>query len=456
MPVFEQRSEMPVPREALYRWHMRPGAFERLAPPWEGVEVVERQGDGVSAGSRLTLRAPIGPVSPTWHAEIQSNTPGEGFVDVQTRGPFARWEHHHRFLDGPSADRSELLDHVEYELPVGALGQAVAGEYVQARLERMFRWRHARTREDLRRHGLLPEPRVFALTGASGLVGRRLVPFLTGGGHRVLRLVRRAPQGPDEVRWDPEAGVLDPAGLEGVDVIVHLAGENVGEGRWTAARRERILESRRRGTALIAQAAAALRRRPEALLCASAVGWYGDTGAAVVDEQGPPGQGFLAEVCRVWEASAEPARAAGLRVVHARVGVVLDPAGGALQKLLPPFRLGLGGPVGGGAQGFPWVSPDDLVYALHWLAAREDIAGPVNVVAPERLSQGDFARGLGQALGRPAVAPLPGFALRAAFGDMAEEVLLAGQRVEPAVLRRAGFRWTHPTLADCLAAQLGG
>lgn len=455
MPVFEQRSELGVSREALYRWHMNPGAFERLTPPWEPVEVVQRQGDGVSAGSRLTLRTRVGPAAPTWQAEIRSNTPGEGFVDVQTSGPFARWEHQHSFLEGPTPGRSVLVDRVDYALPVGALGEAVAGDYVHHRLERMFRWRHTRTAEDLARHALLAQPLRFAVSGASGLVGRELVPFLTGGGHRVQRLVRRPPQGPDEVRWDPAQGELDREALEGVDVLIHLAGENVGEGRWTAARKRAILDSREQGTRLLAQTAAALTRRPRALISASAVGFYGDTGEGVVDESAPSGEGFLAEVCRVWEASTAAAAEAGVRVVQARIGVVLDPRGGALQRLLPPFRAGVGGPVGSGAQGFPWVGLDDLVYALHWLAAREEVRGPVNIVAPQTLSQRQFAQGLGAVLGRPARIPLPGAALELAFGEMAREVLLAGQRVEPAVLRQGGFVFTQPALAGHLGAVLG-
>lgn len=453
MPIFERRTEMPVSREALYRWHMRPGAFERLAPPWEPVEVEERRGDGVSVGSELTLRTRLGPITTRWQAGILSNTPGEGFVDTQRSGPFARWEHHHLFLDGPTPESSVLHDRVEYELPVGALGQAIAGSYVADRLERMFAWRHERTREDLARHALLPQPLCFAVTGATGLVGRSLLPFLSTGGHRVLRLVRRAAREADERSWDPEAGTIDAEGLEGVDVFIHLAGENVGEGRWTPERKARMVGSREKGTRLIAEAAARLRRRPKALISASAVGFYGDTGQGLVDETSPNGAGFLAEICRRWEEAAEPARQAGLRVVHARIGVVLDRQGGALQKLLPPFSLGLGGPVGSGEQGFPWVSPDDVVYGLHWMAAHETLQGPVNLVAPVQHSQGDFARCLGRALGRPAFTPLPAFAVKAAMGEMGKEILLAGQRVEPGVLRREGYRWHHPTLEQAFAAQ---
>ncbi|MCK6524590.1 TIGR01777 family oxidoreductase [Myxococcota bacterium] len=454
MPTFTKRSELAVPRDELYAWHARPGAFERLGPPWERAVIESRSGDGIGDGVRLTIRAEIGPASARWEAEHHGHVPGERFIDTQRSGPFARWEHTHRFLDGPRPGTSVLDDSIEYELPLGGLGAAVAGGYVGERLTRMFNFRHARTAADLTRHAAWGgRTLTVAVTGASGLIGGALCPFLSTGGHRVLRLVRRAPKGPDELRWDPEAGVIDLAGLEGVDAIIHLAGENVGEGRWTEARKARILQSRDAGTRLLAQAVAKV--GVPRFISASAVGYYGDTGSKVVDESSPLGEGFLAEVCARWEAAAEPAAAAGARVAHARVGVVLSAHGGALAKLLPVYKSGGGGPVGSGEQGFPWVHLDDAVDIFHRLLMDDELSGPVNAVAPVVQSQAEVTEQICGLLNRPSLMPLPAAAVRLGFGQMGVEVLLQGQRVRPGALQRRGYTWRFPTLDAAMRHELG-
>jgi hypothetical protein len=299
-----------------------------------------------------------------------------------------------------------------------------------------------------------------AVTGASGLVGSALVPFLTAGGHSVVRVGRGAPRGPQspavrDVQWDPERGRLDPAALEGVDVVVHLAGANVA-GRWTGAYKDEILRSRVDSTRLLAETLARLARPPRAFVSMSAVGYYGDRGDEVLDEGAPPGQGFLADVGRQWEAAADPARAAGIRVVHPRLGVVLSPRGGALAKLLPPFSAGLGGPTGSGRQWWGVIGLDDVVGALHFMATRDALAGPVNLVLPDPVRNADFARTLAHVLGRPALVPTPAFALRLALGrEQADEMLLASQRVVPRRLLEAGFAFARPTLEAALRFELG-
>ena len=288
----------------------------------------------------------------------------------------------------------------------------------------------------------------IAVTGASGLVGSALASFLTTGGHDVYRLVRRAARA-GEIQWDPERGTLDPKSLEGIDAVVHLAGESVGQ-RWSADVKRRILESRVRGTSLVATAAAAARPRPSVLVCASAVGYYGDTRDQVADERSPEGRGFLAEVASAWERAADPAREAGIRVVHVRLGVVLTPAGGALRKMLMPFKLGAGGVIGSGDQGFPWISIDDAVGVFHHALMQSSLAGPVNAVAPQITTNRDFTKALGRALSRPTILSMPAFAASLVFGEMGREMLLAGQRVDPRVLRAGGYRWTHTTLDAAL------
>jgi len=296
----------------------------------------------------------------------------------------------------------------------------------------------------------------IALTGAGGLIGSALVQRLTELGHRVTPLVRRA-AGPGEIHWDPEGGALDPADLEGVDAAVHLAGENVGA-RWTAARKARIRSSRVRGTELLSRALARLRRSPAVLVSASAIGIYGDRGDEVLSETsalGNPEREFLASVGQAWEAAAEPARGAGIRVVHPRFGVVLSPEGGALKKMLWPFRLGAGGRLGSGRQWMSWIALDDTVSAVVHLLTSEALSGPVNVTAPAPLQNRDFTRILGQVLSRPTPFPVPPAALRLALGEMGDAALLASARVVPARLTASGFRFRYPDLDSALRHVLG-
>jgi hypothetical protein len=268
----------------------------------------------------------------------------------------------------------------------------------------------------------------------------------------VRTLVRRPASGPGEAWWDPAAGAIDVAALEGVDVIVNLAGENMGQ-RWTAGVRERVLRSRVDGTRLLAETVASLDPRP-VLVCASAVGFYGDRGDEELTEASSRGSGFLADVADAWERAADPAREAGARVVHLRQGLILGRHGGVLARLLPPFRLGLGGRVGSGLQWWSWISLDDAV-AGYLRALGQELEGPVNLTAPAPARCRELVKALGDALHRPTVLPLPAVAVKLAFGRMGEEMLLGGQRVLPARLERDGLAFAHPNLPEALSAALG-
>jgi len=288
------------------------------------------------------------------------------------------------------------------------------------------------------------------VSGSTGLVGSALVQDLARAGHRVLRLVRTPPQSVDEVHWDATAGRLDVAKLSDVDAVVHLAGESIAEGRWSPAKKARIRDSRVVGTSFLAESLAKLPQRPKSLVCASAVGYYGDRGSEVLREDSAPGTGFLADVCRAWEAAADPARAAGIRVVHLRIGVVLARKGGALAKMLPPFRWGLGGPLGPGTQYMSWITLDDLVAILRRASEDATYTGPINAVAPEAVTNAQFARVMGKVLRRPAFLPAPAAAIRLLLGEMADALLLASARVEPARLITLGYRFAFPSLEGAL------
>ncbi|MGH3681509.1 MAG: TIGR01777 family oxidoreductase [Natronosporangium sp.] len=291
--------------------------------------------------------------------------------------------------------------------------------------------------------------------GSSGFLGTRLLDQLRADGHQVVQLVRRPATGPEQVRWQPATGSLDPAVLAGADAVVNLAGAGVGDRRWTARYQQLLRTSRVEPTATLAEtlAAAPAGSRPAVLLNASAVGWYGDTGDTEVDEQSPAGDGFFPDLCRVWEAATGPAEAAGVRVVRLRTGFPLDGTGGLLKPMLLQFRFGLGGKLGSGRQWLPWISMVDWLAAVRLLLTRDDLAGPVNLVAPTPVRNAEFTRALGEVMHRPTVMPIPAVALRVALGEFGTEAV-TGQRVLPGVLNRAGFQFRHGDVHSALRATL--
>lgn len=294
------------------------------------------------------------------------------------------------------------------------------------------------------------------VTGSTGLVGSALIPSLKSKGHQVVRLVRSTPKdSASEVFWNPEKGTLDAGELEGIDAAVHLAGENLAEGRWTDEKKRRILESRVKGTRLLSETLGKLERKPEVLVSASAVGFYGNRGDEVLTEQSASASDFLAEVCREWELATQTAAQSGVRVVNLRFGVIFSSEGGALKKMLLPFRMGVGGKLGSGRQYMSWITIDDAVGAIEFALENEHLRGPVNVVAPEPATNYEFTKALGGVLSRPTIFPVPAFAARLVFGEMADATLLTSQRVEPQRLKEASFVFKYPELKGALRHVLG-
>lgn len=452
---FAQRSTLAVSAADCYDWHLRDGAFERLSPPWQKV-TLDDAGQGVAEGSVRVVATRIGPLRSRWvmrHTDIE---PGRQFVDVMQRGPFPYWRHTHRFEPAPGMDSSTLEDRIEYALPLGVLGDFFGGRMARRQLERLFRYRHRITGDDLAAHRRWKEVGAMKvlLTGASGMIGSILSPFLTAGGHCVVGL-RRAGRDVTGPTWDSRTGVIDGSALAGADAIVHLAGENIGAGRWTAERKRRIRDSRVGPTRALCEQLAKMPNPPRTLVVASAVGLYGDRGEEWLTESSAPGEGFLAGVVREWEAATAPATARGIRVVNLRFGIILTPRGGALQRMLLPFKLGLGGVMGSGRQYWSWVDIDDVIGAIHHALMNQSLSGPVNVVSPNPVTNREFTRTLARVLSRPAIFPLPAPVARVALGEMADELLLYSARVRPEKLQASSYHFRHTDLEEALRHQLG-
>ena len=452
---FLRRSLLPVNAATAFRWHERPGALERLIPPWEHIEVLQHP-QSLQAGSRAELQMHVGPISQRWVAEHAGYQPDLQFQDIQVSGPFRRFEHTHR-MEPRDGNSCWLEDRIDYTLPGGVIGSWLGSGFVARKLHRVFQYRHAVTLADLSDLAGSPgvRPMKVLISGANGLVGSQLCPLLTTSGHTVARLSRGQPKSPGDLTWNPDQHELNVEQLTGFDGIIHLAGENIAGARWTPAVKERIQQSRVQGTRLLCESIAKLPVPPKVLVCASAIGYYGNRGAEILTEDSEAGTGFLAETCGDWEAACAPAREAGVRVVNVRIGVVLSPQGGALQKMLLPFRLGAGGVIGNGEQYWSWVDLGDLVSILKFVLTHEEIHGPVNATAPEPVTNREFTRTLGKVLNRPTIFPVPAFAAKLALGEMANELLLSSARVMPQQLLKAGYQFRCPTLESSLRFQIG-
>lgn len=443
---FTFQSELPVPVEEAFAWHLRKGAIERLLPPWLNVSFPVPPARPDEEGGRVEIKIKRGLFRIQWILEHQNFIPNQEFSDVQIRGPFRRYRHRHHFL---SIDpiTAKLSDEIAFTLPLAFLNSKVEKE-----LARYFTWRQTILRDDLKTMDRYSrEPKRILLSGASGFIGSQLRVFLQLCGHEVLRLVRRKGDiAEDTVHWDPAHGDFQKEHFEGFDAVIHLAGAGIAQGRWSKYKKEQFFLSRCRDTWLLSQVLCRLYRPPKTVISASAIGFYGNRGEEELSEQSAQGHGFLADLCGKWEQATESIENRGTRVVHARFGVVLGAKGGVLKRMLPAFRLGLGGKMGSGDQMISWIGIDDLLGGIYHALMNEGLNGPVNLVAPQPVPQAEFAGILAKKLRRPAFCHLPAWVLKMALGEMAEEMILSGQKVKPEKLLQTGYEFRYPDLQKAL------
>lgn len=471
MSSFSATHQFSCSRSALFQYHESPGAIDRLIPPWESVSVIE-SADSLAPGSVVRIANRQFGISQIWKAKHVELVKDSLFVDQLTDGPFRRWVHRHEFSDVGAAC-SQLTDRIDFELPMAPMSN-LALPWVRAKLQSMFRFRHRITSDDIAfgdsiaaSRGGVAAPFRIAVTGSTGLIGRRVCELASVLGFEVIRIVRpeslkvgvRFPTG--VVTAQLQGGTReDQQRLEGLDAVIHLGGYGIAERRWSSSVKQRIRDSRVAGTSQLIEGLGRLDSPPKALVSASGIGIFGDRGEEICGETTPAGTGFLSDVAKEWESAAMAygnmaTGNSSRRVAIARMGVVLHPRLGALAKLLPPFRLGVGGRIGSGKQYWPWVHIDDAAGILIHLAAQSACEGPYHVASPEVPSNSEFAKTLAKVLSRPACMPAPAFAMKMLLGEMAGPLLLASTRVTTSRLLSSGYRFRFTSLDESLRNLLG-
>ncbi len=450
---FMWRSSLRYPASEVFAWYERVGAFERLNAPWRPVSFISPS-QPLALGTEVDIRLPVfGPVRIPWRLRHSRFVKNEVFRDEQIAGPFKAWKHDHKFIK--EGERlTTMLDEIEYTLP--CFGR-VADFQIRRELTRLFAHRHAILRSDLELHARWRDkPRKSILiAGGSGFIGSALRAFLNTAGHRVISLVRRPARDASERAWYPDKDELSSSVFNDIDVVINLGGENIANKRWSESRKARLWKSRTQGTALLARTIASLKSKPELAIMGSAVGFYGNRGSEILDEQATAGRGFLAELAQAWESAALPLADSSCRLASIRIGTVLNIGGGALQKMVPAFLAGVGGPLGDGQQYMSWIALQDLLGAIEHIIYTPLIMGPINLAAPEPCTNNDFSKTLGQVLRRPSWLRMPETLLRVIFGEMVDEVLLASCGAIPSRLLSSGYQFVTPNLREALVFECG-
>ena len=451
---FVRKTTIHAPVSTIFAWHAKDGAINRLTPPWAPLSLVARKGRGIDKGVEVTFKIKIFGIPMKWEARHIDYKENAMFRDYQVKGPFADWEHSHLF-HAKSTDLTVMEDQVRFRLPFGIFSLPFYG-YVQRQLERIFFYRHQVLKYDMEnRVGQIQKQRIL-ISGGSGPIGKALVPFLKTCGHQVIRLVRDPNDRSEDVRfWDPYNNILDVDAIGPVDAVINLNGVDISKGRWNRRQRAKILDSRVISTRVLVEKMKRMSHPPSTFISASAIGFYGDGGHSRLTEENGPKDCFISRVCRQWEKASFGALETGIRTVQLRIGVVLTPAGGALERMYLPFLMGLGTRLSHGGQYMSWIGIEDVLGGILHILENKEISGPVNLTAPEPVTNGEFTRTLARVLGRPAPFVLPKALILALWGDMGRETLLASTRVIPEKLIESDYHFVHPRLEMALGHVLG-
>ncbi len=475
--LFERSVELPARIEESFAYHERPGALGRLIPPWEQA-TIKRCDGSLKPGSEVLLQTRFGLLSLDWLARHKLYDSPRMFSDKQITGPFSKWYHEHLF-ESMGETRTKLTDRIQFEIPFGAIGKFFGEAFVEQKLNAMFGYRHRVSYDDLvfgeallKKSGGLPSSKTVAISGSHGLIGSGVVSLLSVLGYQVIRLERptskkfASPSSlgncddshsvfkPRSIVWDPNQGLANSEQLNGIDAVIHLAGKGIADSRWTKKTKQELVRSRIDATEILANQLALLPEPPKAFVSASGIGIYGDRSDDVCDETQPASHDFLGELAKRWEQASSRLTACGTRVSCARLGIVLTPRGGALAKMLPIFRWGIGGRLGSGKQYWSWIDYQDAVSAFVWLALNPECLGSYNLAAGAVTNQ-VFTKELSKVLARPAWMPVPAFAIRAAMGEMADGLLLNSTRASGEHLLETGYPLRQNVLGLALRDMLG-
>lgn len=451
---FIKKTKISVPVETLFSWHARKGAIARLTPPWAPLKMISGNMDGIQKGVKVKFKLTLFKIPMIWESEHIEYKENREFKDRQIKGPFAKWEHTHRFIpDG--RENSIMEDRLEFELPFGLLSRPFYG-IAMKEFEKMFHYRHRVLKYDLENSvGKIKNLRIL-ISGTSGAIGQALISLLQTCGHEVIVLVRKTKDLLDhQLFWDPYKGILDIEKAGHIDAVINLNGIDISKGRWTEKQKRLIIDSRVIPTHLLADKIKNMTHKPEVFISSSAIGFYGDMSERGVTETGAKGDLFISNVCKLWEDACLEAKKAGVRTVMLRTGVVLTPLGGALAKMVLPFKLGMGVVLAKGRQYMSWISMDDEISAILFILKNDKIKGPVNLTAPEPVTNREFAKTLARVFSRKVFFSMPKFMAKAIWGQMGQETLLASIRVKPEKLLNNGFVFQHKTLFSALKDLLG-
>ena len=457
--IFIKSTKIPATNKDAFDYHAREGALERLVPPWSILTVTGHEGD-IRDGAISTFKVSLGPIGFKWMAAHFGYLQDQQFQDKMIKGPFQSWIHTHSFIPD-EIGHCIMEDKIAYSPRFGKLGPILLNNTIQNSLNQLFHYRHRILSNDINLWKIAGRNKgqKILITGSHGLIGSSLIPLLTAAGeHKIRRLARpssnRNNTNSHSMVWNPNDGKVNVKDLEGFDVVIHLAGENIF-GRWTDSKKQRILESRIKSTRLLCDSLIKLANPPSTLICASAIGFYGNRGDEVLDEESKPGSGFLSDVCQKWEESTETARDAGIRVVNTRFGVVLTPKGGILQKLLAPSRLGLSFRLGDSNRYISWVSIEDVIGSIFYSIINSSIRGPVNVVSPNPVTSLEFSKTLARIVKSKIMLPISQKLARMMFGELEDALISSSALVVPNKLSSAGYRFVNPKVEDTLRLLVG-